>query len=122
MLPRYPNENFICTAIINPPGIQLLLTPEVICTTSFGRVILPHVMFWDPIVRFPFLKNLLEACPIDECEGILQFHAWANGVNKGMQPRLLHDIHYVVLLVGAVYKCHQCNHHVYSTDPRVLQK
>ena len=122
LLPRYPNENYICTAIINPPGIQLLLTPEVICTTSFGRVILPHVMFWDPIVQFPFLKNLLEACPIDECEGILQFHAWANGVNKGMQPRLLHDIHYVVLLVEAVYKCHQCNHHVYSTDPRVLQK
>jgi len=103
----------------------MLLNPEVVTTTSstsFGSLILPHVIFWNPLVQFPLLKNLLEVCPNDKCEGILKFYAWANSVNKGMQPRLLHDIHYMVLLVGAIYKCHKCNHQVYSTDPRVLEK
>ena len=65
----------------------------------------------------------LESCPcVDSCKGSLKFYTWASGINKGMQPRLLHDINYMVLLVGAIYKCHSCNHIVYSTDPRILER
>ena len=47
-------------------------------------------------------------------------HGWM-ALNKGLLPRLLHDMRHIVLLVGAVYKCCR-GHYVHSTDPRILKK
>ena len=38
-----------------------------------------------------------------------------------MQPRLIHDVRSIVILVGAIYRC-SSNHVVYSTDASILQK
>lgn len=49
-------------------------------------------------------------------------HSWTIGENRATQPRLLHDTHYTVLLVRAIYKCDTNHHTVFSTDPRLIKR
>ena len=108
------------TAIIQPPTFQALLCSDI--PSDLNHLILPHVICWHPLIQFPLLTDSLEACPVDKCKGKLQFHEWACGQSKGKQPRLLHDIQHTVLLAGAIYKCTEGQHTIYSTDPLILQK
>ena len=89
---------------------------------SVNLLILPHVICWHPLIQFPLLTESLEACPTDKCTGKLRFHEWACGQSKGKQPRLLHNIQHTVLLAGAIYKCTEGQHTIYSTDPLILRK
>ena len=71
-------------------------------------------------MQLPILKSL-NVCPVDGCVGTLTFQTWVDGSSKGLQPRLLHDMHHIILLVGVVYKCCK-GHYLHSTDPRILRK
>ena len=71
-------------------------------------------------MQLPMFKSL-NVCPVDGCVEPLTFQAWIDGSNKGLQPRLLHDMHHIILLVGAIYKCCK-GHYLHSTDPRILRK
>ena len=47
--------------------------------------------------------------------------AWKLGQSPALQPRIIHDIESIVVLISAQYIC--CNNHIYlTTDPRVLQR
>lgn len=76
-------------------------------------------MLWHPLVQLPSCFEILKLCPVDGCNGILNLHGWTSGSTTGTQPRILHDINHIVLLVGALYRCDgKISHTVYSTDPR----
>ena len=82
---------------------------------------MPRVIIWNPLLQFPLIRLSVEKCPKEDCNGDLAFYAWASGERKGMQPRLIHDMHSIVILVGAIYRC-SSDHVVYSTDANILQK
>lgn len=107
--------------LIEPPSFQELFSSGVPPQLSdlINIFLLPRIIIWDPLKQF---SQYFDRCPNEECNGILEFHMWAIGENRATQPRLLHDTHYTVLLVGAVYKCASNNHIVFSTDARLIQK
>ena len=104
--------------IMQPPSI---LPGNSAVPSDISTLLLPHVLFWHPLVQFPLLSNTLSKCPTENCTGILMFHTWPIGQSKGKTPRLLHDICNIVLLVGAIYKCNK-DHIIYSTDPRFIKR
>ena len=89
--------------------------------TNPATLIFPHVIVWNPLIQSPALKQSLDKYPRDNCCCVLQFFTWADGRRKGMQPRIIHSVQSMVLLVGAVYRCSQ-DHIVYSTDASLLQR
>lgn len=117
----YRIEDFhqISTSVIQPPTFQMLLFENG--PSELISLVLPPVILWDPLTQFPLYRSHLESCPHEACDGILCLHTWTIGNNKGTQPRLLHDTHTIVLLVGAVYKCTN-SHTIFSTDPRLIQR
>lgn len=106
-----------CTVQI-PPSFQCLLTTTA--PPNPMDLVLPYVIFWNPLAQFPLLKEQIQICPHNNCGGMLVFREWSNGRTKGIQPRLLQGTHYTILLVGAIYSCSTSTHTVHSTDPRLL--
>lgn len=82
--------------------------------------IMPQVIVWNPLIQFPLLQDSMKKCPRENCDGTLVLHMWSDGQIKGMQPRLLHDIRYMILLVSAIYKCSH-EHIIYATDASLLK-
>ena len=83
--------------------------------------ILPHTLIWNPLVQFqPFFKGDVK-CPNVDCGNKIYFVRWNIGHSDGHSPRLLHDLHHMVLLLPAVYGC-QNGHEVLSTDPYILMQ
>lgn len=81
------------------------------------------MILWNPILQFSSISNVLNKCPIEGCKGVIHIHGWTIGSTSGTQPRILHDLNYVILLVGAIYRCNfNSSHVIYSTDPRVINK
>jgi hypothetical protein len=80
-------------------------------------LILPHVILWNPLVQFADL-NLV--CPESECSAKMHTRSWKHGHTKGLQPRILHDVDYTILLVSALWCCDE-GHSISSTDSRILQ-
>lgn len=74
---------------------------------------LPHVMLWDPYVTMSLPLQCIE------CTQPITRNAWKVGQSGGLIPRVIHDIHSVVILVSRQYKCSN-SHSVLTTDPRVL--
>ena len=115
------NEDIITAGVIVPPTFQFLLSTTDVPIINVEQLILPHILCWNPLMQLPLLSQSLNQCPVDNCSEILKFHSWVDGSNKGLLPRLLHDMHHIVLLVGATYKCCK-GHYIHSTDPRILKK
>ena len=105
--------------VICPPSLQQMALSDI--PSNPATLILPSVIVWNPMLQFPTLKQSLNKCPQDNCGSVLQFYTWTNGEREGMQPRLIHSLQSMVLLVGAVYRCSQ-DHIVYSTDASLLQR
>ena len=104
----------------SPPSFQCLL--HITMPSDPMELVLPHVIFWNPLVQLPLLHSQIKCCPSDKCAGKLVLYEWSCGQSKCLQPRLLHYTYHTVLLVCAIYKCTENNHRIYSTDPRVLNK
>ena len=64
---------------------------------------IPDIILWDPIVQFGDLAAVLTKCP--DCAQSLERKEWQNKQQSGMQPRLLHDVDGIVLLVSRTYIC-----------------
>ena len=108
-----------CT-VQSPPSFQCLV--DTLAVTDPMNLVFPYVLLWNPLVQFPLLSKEIEMCPHENCTGKLVFFEWSNGRTKSIQPRLLHDTHHLILLVGAIYTCSDTNHKVHSTDPRLISK
>ena len=87
----------VSLAIIEPPTFQLLLSTNKEEPINVKQLILPHIICWHPLMQLPMFKSL-NVCPVDGCVEPLTFQAWIDGSNKGLQPRLLHDMHHIILL------------------------
>ena len=106
-------------AVQNPPSFHILLKSTK--PSDPMELVLPFILFWNPLAQFPLLSQEIKMCPNDMCGGELEFCEWSNGRRKGIEPRLLHGTHHTILLVGAIYKCRENNHRVHATDPRLLK-
>ncbi len=71
-------------------------------------------MLWNPLLQFGPVT-----CLYDECSSVLHTTSWKCGQTGSLQPRLIHELDYVVLLVSAVWSCDN-NHYISSTDPRII--
>ena len=57
----------------------------------------------------------------DSCGGMKRLSYWNDGSSSSTQPRALHDMHNVVLLVSAVYAC-DSGHRLLALDESVLNR
>ena len=105
-------------AIVDPPSTQHMMVGSEIPSDP-STLLMPRVIIWNPLLQFPLIRLSLEKCLKENCNGDLTFYTWANGERKGMQPRLIHDMQSIVILVGAIYRC-SSDHVVYSTDANIL--
>ena len=78
---------------------------------------LPLVIIWNPLQQYPIYFPRGIKCPI--CEERLFIRSWNTGKDISTQPRILHDIDCVVLLVGLYYSCSN-KHNIISYDLRLL--
>lgn len=77
---------------------------------------LPLVIVWSPYLTYPTLFS--HKCP--SCGCALQHSYWNDGSSSTSQPRLLHDIHNVALLVSATYICEN-KHRLLAHDECILK-
>ena len=99
------------------PAHVLILPPSIssITNCSPSGCFLPPVIVWDPYVS---VISMSHQCV--ECNQPIQRTTWKVGQSQGLQPRVLHDIDSVVILVACQYRC--TNDHTFlTTDPRVLE-
>ena len=98
--------------IITPTHPQLGNAP---CEDYF----LPSVLIWDPYTAYPsfFPSGSIQCC---SCGGSTRFQYWNDGSSSSTQPRVLHDMHNIVLLVSAVYRCDN-GHKLLAHDESVLK-
>ena len=84
----------------------------------YASYIQPHVLLWNPLEQF---QNVQLACLHEHCSLIpLSLKCWKMGQTHSLQPRLIHNTEYTVLLVSALYMC-PVGHEVSSTDPRIMK-
>ena len=113
---QVPKNTFYCTCQHRCPSCVLVLPPSPFSITSsdLKEQILPPVIVWDP---FSSGEPLLRCI---ECNQPIERRNWKVGQSQGLQPRLLHDIDSIVILISCQDKCTN-NHYFLTTDPRVLK-
>ena len=106
----------VCLPQVIHPNVMLLSQNEQ--GKSFISLLpsLPPVIIWRPCQQFPGLfttKELL--CPT--CNHRLYEGQWNTG-HSSYQPRIIHDIDTVVVLICITYRCSN-GHKILSYDPRI---
>lgn len=99
------------SAIIPPPAPETMKLDH----QGFASIILPHILLWDPLHQFSRCSVL---CP--QCSQPLKTAYWKWGQSAGSQPRKIHCIEYIVIIIPAVYSCAH-DHLVVANDPRILR-
>ena len=100
---------------IFPPPHPKIGDASVECEDYF----LPAVIIWNPYAAYPSIfppGSIL--CNV--CGGMTRLSYWNDGSSSSTQPRTLHDMHNVVLLVSAVHTC-DSSHKLLAHDESVLQ-
>lgn len=104
------------SGIIQPPTSFESENREAL--PSFIDYALPNIIVWNPIMEFQSL--LCNDClKCTQCNKMLSVGYWNDGMTRHTQPRLLHDVDDVVLLVTAVYVCEE-KHKILGHDERIL--
>lgn len=80
---------------------------------------LPCIILWDPYVSFPTIFPP-ESIKCPSCGLETKFSYWNDGSSKHTQPRLIHGVDNIALLVSAVYKCDN-GHKRLAHDESVLR-
>ena len=79
--------------------------------------LLPRVIIWNPLVQFPSLFGQGLSC--FTCGRLLVAGRWNTGCRTSTQPRVLHDLESIVMLIANNYRCSN-GHNTLSYDPRIL--
>ena len=95
--------------ILPPPSIGIQGTAGD--PNQLTKYVLPYVMLWDPVGRVTSDNCLQHGC----CER-LTVKCWRVGQSNSLQPRLIHCVEHVTVLVSPAYYCEQ-GHTFTSTDP-----
>ena len=97
-------------------GVIIPPVPDV-STQGLGE--LPLVILWDPHTTHPqFVTSKFMKC--NSCGLSIALIHWLDGTSPAKQPRVLHSIDRIVLLVSAVYGCVN-KHKVLAHDEVILQ-
>lgn len=80
---------------------------------------LPLVILWSPYLTYPTLFPP-SSIKSPSCGCATQHSYWNDGSSSTTQPRLLHDIHNVALLVSATYICEN-RHRLLAHDESILK-
>ncbi len=59
----------------------------------------PSVLLWNPLLSHRLIVNI--KCP--DCGSNVDLKQWNDGSCPSRQPRLLHEVETIVLLIGCVY-------------------
>ena len=101
------------SGVIHPPNS--LHTHGTPCLEDF---LLPMVILWNPVLMYgtAFPSTGLSC---SKCKRPCRMAYWNDGSSEHTQPRLIHDVEDVVLLVSAVYLCDE-GHKTLAHDPTVF--
>lgn len=81
--------------------------------------IFPYIVIWNPLMKFP--EDLPDVCMQDGCTWKILMKHWRMGQSHGMEPRLLHCVENIVVLISPMYQC-EYGHSLSATDPQLLAK
>lgn len=114
-------KQFTCTTVADHP--QICTSPHGIQNPSLQ--LLPVLLLWSPLLQFQQLLPLGLTCPKCPSNVVSTLRAvgWMTGIeSRRMEPRKIHGIRGVVLLVSRVYRCNQERHEVFAHHPGVLKQ
>ena len=83
--------------------------------------LIPPILLWTPTEQFPSLFPNGILCPVcEENRSQLQMYGWKDGSGGSRnEPRKIHGICSVILLVSRVYKCKK-GHEISACNPKIL--
>ena len=109
----YPGRGF---SNIIPPPTPIIGDDKIVAEDFF----LPSVIVWNPYLIYPHIvpPGSIKCihCGLSMYEGY-----WNDGSSPSKQPRTLHGIDNIVILVSAVYLCDN-RHKLLANDEIVLEK
>ena len=84
-------------------------------------LLMPPILLWSPTEQFPSLFQNGIPCPLcGDNQSNLQMYGWRDGSGASRnQPRKIHRINNIVLLVSRVYKCKR-GHEISACNPTIL--
>lgn len=107
------HRSSICV-VISPPLPHAIVLNRASGYNNAGELILPFVMVWDP-----YVSGLLQTNRCIECGSDITRRAWRLGQSAALQPRLIHSIDTMIVLIASEYIC--SNRHIHlTTDARLL--
>ena len=80
--------------------------------------LLPLLIIWHPVVTYKHIfvgEELL--CPHETCKKMTVLKGWHG---PHYQPRTIHDVNDIILLVSAIYICED-GHKTFANDARILK-
>lgn len=101
---------------------DLVNPPTSICTSSNpipDDFLVPKIIIWNPLKKHSFLFGEDRELQCSVCGKLCTTSGWLDGTSGHCQPRLLHDVDDVVLLVSAVYACSE-GHKILAHDERIV--
>ena len=104
------------SGIVFPPPHPKIGDASMQCEDYF----LHAVHIWNPYALYPSIFPP-GSIPCNSCGGMKRLSYWNDGSSSSTQPRALHDMHNVVLLVSAVYAC-DSGHRLLAHDESVLNR
>lgn len=108
----FKNLGKIQSEVVVPPEPEVGKNVEI-------ELDLPAVILWNPYVSHSqIFTSQITIC--EKCQCQLQESYWLDGSSESKQPRILHDMNRLVVLVSAVYSCDN-NHRIIAHDERILQ-
>lgn len=83
--------------------------------------LIPPILLWAPTEQFPSLFPNGILCPMcEENPSQLQLYGWKDGSGGSRnEPRKIHGICNVILLVSRVYKCNK-GHEISASNPKII--
>ena len=106
-------------AVIPPPLPENIIAASMSTEQplDLSTVMLPHVILWDLLSQY--LATFSGGLVCSQCSQSMFKQYWKLGQSDGKQPRVIHSLEHTVLVVSAVYGCHN-QHTMSATDPSIV--
>ena len=102
--------------IISPPTSTSTST----CTSAPDEeIVMPKILLWNPYIIYPHIVKPGSVKCVN-CGSIMHHGYWNDGTSHAKQPRILHGLDNIVVLVSAVYVCGN-RHKILAHDPAILE-
>ena len=81
------------------------------------------VLIWSPLEQYSnLISNYCPKCEDNSIDPVSRLvpYGWTNGVSNENQPRLIHCVHFNVILVSRIYRCNN-GHRVLAHNPGIIK-